>query len=114
MRVLVTGGTGRLGRVLVAVLGERGHDVVAASRRGPVRLDLATGEGLDAALEGASVVVHCASAPFRDEQNVDVLGTRRLVDAAGDRHLVYVSIVGIDRVPTAYYRAKVAAEAEVA
>ena len=63
---------------------------------------------------GVDVVIHCASAPFRDEQNVDVLGSRRLVEAVGDRHLVYVSIVGIDRVPTGYYRAKLAAEAEIA
>ena len=41
MRVLVTGGSGRLGRVVAQTLGERGHDVVAASRNGPARVPTA-------------------------------------------------------------------------
>jgi uncharacterized protein YbjT (DUF2867 family) len=117
MDVLVTGGTGRLGRRLVQPLQERGHAVTLMSRRGTgpggIRGDLATGRDLDTALAGAEVVVHAATDPQGDPWQVDVAGTRRLVQAVDRgrlRHLVYVSIVGVDRIPWGYYRAKFAAE----
>jgi uncharacterized protein YbjT (DUF2867 family) len=117
MDVLVTGGTGRLGQRLLGPLGAAGHTVKAMSRRGTgpggVRGDLATGFDLSSALAGAEVVVHAASDPRGDPWQVDVAGTRRLVEAV-DRgrlqHLLYVSIVGVDRIPYNYYRAKFAAE----
>jgi uncharacterized protein YbjT (DUF2867 family) len=62
---------------------------------------------------GAEVIVHAATDPRGDPWQVDVAGTRRLVEAVDRdrlRHLVYVSIVGIDRIPWGYYRAKFAAE----
>jgi uncharacterized protein YbjT (DUF2867 family) len=115
--VLVTGGTGRLGRRLVPRLQQAGHQVRQLSRRGTgpggVRGDLATGHDLAVALAGAEVVVHAASDPRGDVWQVDVAGTRRLVEAvdrARLRHLVYVSIVGVDRIPYGYYHAKFAAE----
>lgn len=87
------------------------------SRRGTgpggVRGDLATGFDLPTALAGAEVVVHAASDPRGDPWQVDVAGTRRLVEAVERdrlRHVVYVSIVGVDRIPYGYYRAKFAAE----
>jgi uncharacterized protein YbjT (DUF2867 family) len=87
------------------------------SRRGTgpggVRGDLATGRDLDTAMAGAEVVIHAASDPRGDYWNTDVAGTRRLVQAADRdrlRHLVYISIVGVDRVPYGYYRAKFSAE----
>ncbi|WNV77512.1 NAD(P)H-binding protein [Geodermatophilus sp. DSM 44513] len=117
MDVLVTGGTGRLGRRVAAQLQDGGHRVRQMSRRGTgpggVRGDLATGRDLRHALAGAEVVVHAASDPRGDPWQADVAGTRRLVQAVGRdrlRHLVYVSIVGVDRVPYGYYRAKFAAE----
>ncbi|WP_346623350.1 NAD(P)H-binding protein [Blastococcus montanus] len=117
MDVLVTGGTGRLGQDLVPRLREDGHRVRQMSRRGTgpggVRGDLATGRDLGIALAGAEVVVHAASDPRGDPWEVDVAGTRRLVEAVDRsllRHLVYVSIVGVDRIPLGYYRAKYAAE----
>ncbi|NEK86338.1 NAD(P)H-binding protein [Blastococcus saxobsidens] len=117
MDVLVTGATGRLGRRLVPHLQDAGHRVRQMSRRGTgpggVRGDLATGRDLGHALAGAEVVVHAASDPRGNPWEVDVAGTRRLVEAVDRdrlRHLVYVSIVGIDRVPLSYYRAKYAAE----
>jgi uncharacterized protein YbjT (DUF2867 family) len=117
MDVLVTGGTGRLGRRLIQPLQEAGHTVKQMSRRGTgpggVRGDLATGRDLGTALAGAEVVVHAASDPQGDPWQVDVAGTRRLVQAVDRdrlRHLVYVSIVGVDRIPYGYYRAKFAAE----
>ena len=117
MDVLVTGGTGRLGRRLVQPLQEAGHTVKLMSRRGAgpggIRGDLATGRDLDTALAGAEVVVHAATDPQGDPWQVDVAGTRRLVQAVDRdrlRHLVYVSIVGVDRIPWGFYRAKFAAE----
>ena len=87
------------------------------SRRGTgpggVRGDLATGLDLRHALAGAEIVVHAASDSRGNPWEVDVAGTRRLVQAVDrDRlqHLVYVSIVGVDRIPFSYYRAKYAAE----
>ena len=71
---------------------------------------------MEGALRGAEIVVHAATAPGRDAQATDVAGTERLLHAAahaGVQHLVYVSIVGVDRVPVDYYRRKLAAEALV-
>jgi uncharacterized protein YbjT (DUF2867 family) len=117
MDVLVTGGTGRLGQRLVPRLRDGGATVRQMSRRGTgpggVRGDLATGFDLRPALAGAEVVVHAASDPRGDPWQVDVAGTRRLVEAVDRdrlRHLVFVSIVGVDRIPFGYYRAKFAAE----
>ena len=117
MDLLVTGGTGRLGRRLLEPLQAAGHSVRQMSRRGTgpggVRGDLATGRDLAAAAAGAQVVVHAASDARGNPWEVDVAGTRRLVEAVDrDRlqHLVYVSIVGVDRIPYGYYRAKYSAE----
>ncbi len=117
MDVLVTGGSGALGRRLVPALQQAGFGVRQMSRRGAgpggVRGDLATGRDLPAAVRGADVVVHAATDPRGDPWQVDVAGTRRLVQALDRdrlRHLVYVSIVGVDRVPWGFYRAKFAAE----
>ena len=113
----MTGGTGRLGQRLVPKLEQAGHHVRQMSRRGTgpggVRGDLANGRDLATALAGAEVVVHAASDPRGDPWQVDVAGTRRLVQAVDRdrlRHLVYVSIVGVDRIPYGYYHAKFAAE----
>ena len=123
--VLVTGGTGVLGAAVVRRLLAEGRPVRVLSRRprrpgtGPEKAqwavgDLVTGAGLVAALEGTAAVVHCASDP-RHWKN-DLPAARRLIDAAraaGSPHLVDVSIVGIDRVPYGYYRAKLAVEREI-
>ena len=125
MNVLVTGGTGDLGRVLVPKLVAAGHRVRSASRRpprtpyapdGPVtwhRLDLATGEGLESALESIDAIVHAASDPFGKVRETDLEGSRRLLErahVAGVKHAIFVSITGIERVPYVYYRTKVAVE----
>lgn len=118
MKILVTGGTGALGQQLVPLLTRHGADVRVLSRRPRhlegaevVRGDMVTGEGLAAGVRGVDVVVHCASDPRRWQGDVE--GTSRLLDAAqraGQPHVVYVSIVGVDRIPFGYYRAKLAAE----
>ncbi|HEY3467953.1 MAG TPA: SDR family oxidoreductase [Amycolatopsis sp.] len=107
VRILVTGGTGQLGSAVVARLRAAGEEVRVLSRRaGPdvVRGDLRTGRGVDNAVAGVDAIVHCAT-DFLHETAL----ARTLVEAArwaGAPHLVYVSIVGVDRVPLGYYRAK--------
>ena len=129
IRILVTGGTGTLGRLLVPRLRDEGHTVRVLSRGGReagngvelVTGDLATGEGIDAAVEGAEVVVHCAGTTKGDEAKTGNLV--RAASRAGVRHLVYISVVGTDRVPVAsavdramfgYFASKRAAEEVVA
>jgi uncharacterized protein YbjT (DUF2867 family) len=115
--VLVTGGTGVLGKQVVERLGSAGVETRVLSRSGQpgtLRGDLSTGEGLDLAVCGAETIIHCASSPFRKARQTDVEGTKRLLEAAitaGVSHLVYISIVGIDRVPSyPYYRIKLNTE----
>lgn len=159
--VLVTGGTGALGRQVVRKLLDDGREVRVLSRRarpagttgGPdgadgagraggtdgagradasadrpewARGDLLTGEGVAEAVAGVGAIVHCATASGRGKEQ---RAARSLIEAArsvangeaegsgggaGPPHLVYVSIVGVDRVPFGYYRAKLAAERLIA
>ena len=107
MTILITGGTGTLGRPTTELLRARGHDVRIFSRSSGG--DLATGAGLTEALAGVDTVLHLATSASKK----DVAQTQRLVDAAaaaGVTHLVYISIVGVDTVPYSYYRAKLACE----
>ncbi|WP_203580125.1 SDR family oxidoreductase [Microbacterium hibisci] len=114
MRIAVAGGTGVVGHHVVESLREKGHEAVVLSRGTGV--DLTTGAGLDAALAGVDAIV--------DTANVSTLSadaatrffetaTGNLVAAgerAGVRHLVLLSIVGIDRIPHDYYAGKLAQE----
>ena len=125
MKALVTGGTGTLGRLVVPRLRDAGGDIRVLSRHHPeltegieyVTGDLATGEGIDAAVSGTEIIVHCAGSAKGDEDKA-----RHLVRAAsrsGTRHLVNISVVGADRIPVAgrldramfsYFSSKLAAE----
>lgn len=123
MNVLVTGGTGALGRRVVEALRARGHRAVVLSRRageGPDwrQGDLAAGTGIAAALAGQDAVVHAGSATLQPWKYrvTDVEGTRRLLRLAADAgvsHVAYVSIVGMEGVAYPYFRYKLAAEAEM-
>ena len=123
MKVLVTGGTGTLGREVVKQLRAKGHTARVMSRKPGsrddwVQGDLVTGVGLDRALIGMDAVVHAASAATQPLKlhATDVVGTRRVLAMAreaGVRHAVYISIVGIDGLAYPYYKYKVAAEAIV-
>ncbi|MBD2448924.1 NmrA family NAD(P)-binding protein [Nostoc sp. FACHB-152] len=101
-KILVTGGTGSLGSLVVDRLQAKGCNVQILShskRPGTVQGDLLTGEGLEKAVEGIDVIIHCASSPTNPRQ-VDVEGTKRLLHAAeqaGVAHFVFISIVGVDR-----------------
>ncbi len=131
-RVLVTGGTGDLGRELVPRLVFKGHDVTVLSRRAnppvpagirAVRGDLITGAGLEDATANADVIVHCATGSrdsglrglgYKLPRQTDVEPTGRMLDAVkargGAPHIVYISIVGVDKIPLGYYRAKLESE----
>jgi len=116
-QVLVTGGTGVLGRRVVERLGSEGIRARILSRSGKpgtMRGDLLTGEGLRPAVQGVDTIIHCASSPFRNARGVDVEGTGCLLEVAaeaGVSHLAYISIVGIDLAPSyPYYRTKLETE----
>jgi len=126
MKVAVVGGTGVLGKPLVAELAARGDEVLALSRTAPRklpdgashrRIDLTTGDGLAEALAGVEVVVDASSSSPRNAAPVLVEGTKRLLRTGaetGARHYVGVSIVGCERVPMAYYKVKVEQEEAIA
>jgi len=143
--ILVTGGTGTLGRRVVPRLLAAGHDVRVLSRRAHeaadgraretgdgragntadgaeyVTGDLLKNEGIEAAVAGAGIIVHCAGGRKDDD-----VATRNLVAAAsraGKPHLVFISVVGADRIPVvsaadramfSYFGFKLAAERVVA
>ncbi|GAA2584823.1 NAD(P)H-binding protein [Streptomyces roseoviolaceus] len=118
--ILVTGGTGTLGGHVVPLLRAAGHDVRILSRNARpaadgvdyVTGDLLKGEGVEAVLDGAQTVLHLAGGPKGDDE-----ATRNLVRAAaraGVRHLVYISVIGADRVPLAWMRTKLESERAVA
>jgi uncharacterized protein YbjT (DUF2867 family) len=127
--ILVTGGTGTLGRLVVRRLRDAGCDVRVLSRRSRaaedgiefVTGDLATGAGIEPAVEGAGTIVHCAGSPRGDEDKARNLV--RAASQAGAAHLVYISVVGADRIPVVsgvdramfgYFSSKLAAERIVA
>jgi uncharacterized protein YbjT (DUF2867 family) len=115
MKIVVIGGTGLIGSKLVSTLRARGHEVLAASPDSGV--NTLTGEGLDAALAGAQVVVDVSNSPSFEDEAVrkffetscsNLLGAEK---RAGVRHHVALSIVGTDRVPdSGYLRAKLLQE----
>jgi uncharacterized protein YbjT (DUF2867 family) len=116
--ILITGGTGLLGRAVTRRLAADHHVRVlsrsqSAAHSDVVTGDLRTGAGLREAIADVTAIVHTASDP-RSAREVDVAGTARLLGtarAAGHRpHLIYISIVGVDRIPYRYYRAKLATE----
>src|SRR5947199_7419527 len=136
MRILVTGGTGHLGRDIVSLLKDQGHQVRVLARtpgQDPavewIQGDLATGRGITEAVSGTEVIVHAATfSPaarrgtirpvdlVRSPPEVDIGGTCQLLGAAGQAgvaHFLYVSIVGVRHAPVAYSRAKAGAEALV-
>jgi len=115
MKIAVVGGTGLIGSQLVAVLRQRGQEVLSASPNSGV--NTLTGEGLAGTLAGAQVVVDLENSPsFEDKAVMEFFETssRNLLAAeavAGVRHHVALSIVGADRLPdSGYMRAKVAQE----
>jgi uncharacterized protein YbjT (DUF2867 family) len=115
--ILVTGGTGTLGREVVAALRAAGHSPRIASRRPRpgdtpsaewATVDYRTGAGLAEAVAGVDGIVHCAGEYRGNDVDRALIGHARR--SGGEPHLVYISIVGVDRIPFGYYRTKYAAE----
>jgi uncharacterized protein YbjT (DUF2867 family) len=115
MKVVVIGGTGLIGSKVVTLLGEHGHEAIAAAPQTGV--NSLTGEGLPEALAGADVVVDVTNSPsFEDSAVMEFFqtSTRNLLEAEGNAgvgHHVALSIVGVDRPSDiGYFRAKRAQE----
>ncbi|AMV48874.1 SDR family oxidoreductase [Paraburkholderia caribensis] len=115
MKIVIIGGTGLIGSKTAAILRQAGHEVVAASPRSGV--NTITGEGLNACLTGAQVVIDLSNSPsFEDKAVLEFFETSarnlRTAEAqAGVQHHVALSIVGTDRTAeNGYFRAKVAQE----
>ncbi|GGT19953.1 SDR family oxidoreductase [Streptomyces chromofuscus] len=109
--ILVTGGTGTLGRLVTERLRADGHEMRVLSRHAqPYAVDLREGGTvLDAAVAGVGTIVHCATTQGGGDEEAAahlIAAARR----AGVGHLVYISIVGVDRVPLGYYETKFAVE----
>lgn len=114
MKIVVIGGTGRIGSKTVTILRRGGQEVVAAAPQNGI--NTITGEGLKDAMAGTQVVIDLANSPsFEDRAVLQFFETsgRNLLGAeiaAGVRHHVALSIVGTDRSDNGYFRAKVAQE----
>lgn len=118
--VLVTGGTGTLGRLVVPLLRDTGVKVRVLSRSARpsgegveyVTGDLLKDEGVGTAVDGVEAVLHLAGGQKGDD--VATANLMRAAKRAGVRHVVYISVIGADRVPLAWLRSKLAAEKAVA
>lgn len=121
MKTLVTGWSGQLGRQLLSLLGTDQKPLVLAGRTSPgalphnqtyLKFDMLDHRSVPD-LTGVDVVYHLASRTPNFSREADVAGTRQLLKAAavsGVQHFVYVSIVGIDKVPLKYYKIKLETE----
>ncbi|MEU0958459.1 SDR family oxidoreductase [Micromonospora aurantiaca] len=117
--ILVTGGTGTIGRHVVPLLRAAGHPVRVLSRRSGrpgdgvthVAADLLSGADLGPALSGVSTVLHLAGGAKGDDRATAHLA--RAAHRAGVAHLVHISVTGADRVPLAWIRSKLDAERAV-
>jgi uncharacterized protein YbjT (DUF2867 family) len=103
-KFLVTGGTGTLGRLMVGRLRNTGRDIRVLSRHSHddedgvevVTGDLATGEGIEAAVDGTEIVLHIAGSSNGDADKACHL--KAAAPRAGVRHVVYISVIGADRI----------------
>jgi len=113
-RIAVAGATGRVGRHVVDVLESDGHDVVPISRSNGV--DVVTGDGLAAALVGATTIVDASTGPSPDEEAATAFFTASAGNLqeggarAGVERIVVVSIIGVDHFTAGYGAAKTAHE----
>jgi uncharacterized protein YbjT (DUF2867 family) len=115
MKIVVVGGTGRIGSRLVSQLTDAGHEAIPASPR--LGINTITGEGLPEALDGASVVVDVSNSPTLEadaaHEFFQTSGRNMAAaeEAAGVGHHVVLSIIGVADLPdNGYFRAKVAQE----
>ncbi len=111
-RIAVAGATGRLGHHAVDILRERGHDVVPISRAAGV--DVISGDGLGAAIEGVDLVVDAATGPTPEGAAEFFTTSARNLQQAGAEHgvegIIVISIIGTDHFDSGYNAAKVVQE----
>ena len=119
----MTGGTGKLGRIVIPQLLKRGDKVEVLTTRTntelPSAVNIRTGDLTNLSIlrktlsdSGSEVIVHSAS-NFLDPENVDVKGTENLLEAIQKKkikHIIYISIVGVEKSQYPYYKAKYEAE----
>lgn len=115
MKIVVIGGSGRIGSKVVNQLRGLGHEAVAASPNSGV--NTLTGEGLAEVLKSAKVVVDVSDSPSWEDaavMNFFETSTRNQLKyeaAFGVSHHVALSVVGSERMlESGYFRAKVAEE----
>ncbi|MDQ0740291.1 SDR family oxidoreductase [Pseudomonas sp. W4I3] len=123
-RILVTGASGVLGTAVVDHLVSRKVNVIGCGRQSKpmgyrshwLKVDLLTGEGLDAALSETTCVIHCASNPSKPREDVGALENLIKVAREKGRHIVYISIAGIEQAADdyEYYRVKLECEQRLA
>jgi uncharacterized protein YbjT (DUF2867 family) len=110
MKVAVAGGTGLIGQLTVEAVRRKGDEPVVLARSTGV--DLVSGKGLVAALAGVGAVIDVSNvATTRASVAKEFFGTaaRNLMRAGaetGVRHIVALSIIGVDRIPFGYYQGK--------
>jgi len=122
-RILVTGGDGYLGRAIVNELQTQAQTVRVMSRKPRpdtladhlegAQADVVSGDGIEAAVSDVDVIVNCLSSPLQDTYETDIMGTRDLLrraKSAGVKHVLHISIIGIDRIIFQYYQHKLGAE----
>ena len=122
-RILVTGGNGTLGRSMVDELVKQGQQVRIMSRKPAppdlapglewAQADVASGEGVAAALNGVDAIVNCMSDFAGDPYLTDIAGTRDFLaqaKKAGMKFVLHISIIGIDRIMFPYYQIKLGGE----
>jgi uncharacterized protein YbjT (DUF2867 family) len=121
--ILVTGGTGTLGRHVFPRLLEAGRGVRVLTRREQVATerrdgvehvvgDLLDGSGVEAAVRDVETVLHLAGGPKGDDRATEALV--RAAEDAGVEHVVLISVIASDLIPLGYFRAKAGAERAVA
>lgn len=118
--ILITGGTGTVGRHVVPLLKDAGHQMRVLSRRSHrpddgveyVTGDLLKDEGIEPAVDQVEIVLHLSGGPKGDDVATRNLG--QAASRAGVRHLVCISVIGAERIPMAWLRSKVEAERAVA
>lgn len=117
--ILVTGGTGTIGHLVVSRLQDAGWSVRVLSRsshRGAadgveyVTGDLLQDEGIEAAVDGLEIIVHLAGGQGAKGDEEATRNLVRVASRVGVGHLVYISVVGADRIPLGYFRNKLAGE----
>ncbi|MCT2592824.1 NAD(P)H-binding protein [Streptomyces sp. N2-109] len=117
--ILVTGGTGLLGRLVTPLLRDAGHDLRVLSRHHHeaesgieyVNCDLLKGEGIDPAVDGVETLLHLAGGTKGDAEATQNL--TRAASRAGVKHIIYISVIGADKMPLGYFKMKYGAEKAV-